>query len=249
VVNPSNHAGSIDKGTWWCRTRRNITMTTRVLDRRDRSVQITLLAPIAAGVVLAAFVAFTAFGGGGLGNDGGAAPPPASPSPSAPAETPEPDETPVATPDASETPVPSEPPAPTADADDGGNDAMPIKVDLDNATGADVHVDIADTTGLLVDAASGTPGDGISVEAYTLKVENLDATTLQLTWIDYPIDNALALYIDESDGGIRLLLVQPEPTGTTDAIGFDRELILSFSGPVSADQVQAFLQDGLDTPG
>jgi hypothetical protein len=222
-------------------------MTTRVLDRRDRSAQITLLAPIAAGVVLAAFVAFTAFGGGG--NDGGGAPLPASPSPSAPAEAPEPDETPVATPDPSETPVSSETPGTTPDPNDGGSDAMPIKVDLDNATGADVYVDIADTTGLLVDAASGTPGDGMSVEPYTLNVENLDAATLKLTWIDFPIDNALALYIDESEGGIRLLLVQPEPTGTTDAIGFDRELILSFSGPVSADQVQGFLQEGLDTPG
>ncbi len=228
-------------------------MTTRVLDRRDRSTQITLLASIAAGVVLAAFVAFTAFGGGGGGNDGGVAPPAASPSPSAPVQAPvpsvDPDETPAATPEPTETPVPTETPAPTTDPNDGGSDAMPIKVDLDNATGADVYVDIVDSTGLLVDATSGTPGDGISVEAYTLKVENLDATTLQLTWIDYPIDNALALYIDESEGGIRLLLVQPEPTGTTDAIGFDRELILSFSEPVSADQVEAFLQDGLDTPG
>jgi hypothetical protein len=223
-------------------------MTTRVLERRDRPAQITLLASIAAGVVLAVFVAFTAFGGGGRGNDRAGAPPPASASPSAPAESPA--ETPAPTPGPSDSPVPSEPPAATPDPDDGGSDAMPIKVDLDNATGADVYVDIADRTGLLVHAESGTPGDGMSVEPYTLKVENLDATTLQLTWIDFPVDNALALYIDESErGGIRLLLVQPEPTGPADSIGFDRVLILSFSEPVSADQVEAFLQDGLDTPG
>ena len=127
---------------------------------------------------------------------------------------------------------------------------MPIKVDLANATDADVYVDIVDETGLLVDAESGTPGDGMSVEPYTLVVENVDANTLRLTWVDFPIDNALALYvIDGTDGGLRLVLVQPEPTGTTDAIGFDRELILSFSQPVPADQVEAFLQDGLDTPG
>ena len=126
---------------------------------------------------------------------------------------------------------------------------MPIKVDLANATGADVHVDIVDSTGLLVDARSGTPGDGMSVDSYTLQVENLDATTLKVTWVDFPIDNALALYIDESEGGVRLVLVQPEPTGPTDAMGFDRELILSFSEPVSADDVETFLQDGLDTPG
>ena len=88
-----------------------------------------------------------------------------------------------------------------------------------------------------------------SVEPYRLQVENLDATTLELTWVDFPIDNALALYIDESEGGLRLVLVQPEPTGTTDAMGFDRVLILSFSEPISADDVDPFLQDGLDTPG
>ena len=213
-------------------------MATRVLDR-DRSTQITLLSSIAAGVVLAAFVAVTAFGGGGGANDGGVAPLPATPRPS----------TPVATPAPSEAPAPSETPVTAPVPNDGGLDAMPIKVDLDNATGADVYVDIADRSGLLVDAASGTPGDGMSVEPYTLKVENVDATTLQLTWVDFPIDNALALYIDETDAGIRLVLVQPEPTGRTDAIGFDRALILSFSEPISADRVEAFLQDGLDTPG
>jgi hypothetical protein len=211
-------------------------MTTQVQDRRDRSPQITLLAPIAAGVGLAAIVAFTAFGGAGRGDDGAVAPPPATPSPSAPAETPA--ETPVATPSPAVTPAP-----------DDGSDAMPITVDIANATGADVRVDIVDHTGLLVDARSGTPGEGMSVDSYTLRVENLDATTLKVTWVDFPIDNALALFIDRSERGVRLVLVQPEPTGPSDAMGFDRELILSFSEPISADAVEGFLQDGLDTPG
>jgi hypothetical protein len=202
-------------------------MTTRVQDLNERSKQITLLASITAGVTLAAVVAFTAFGGGGRGNDDAAVPPPATASPSAPAESPD------------VTPGP----------DDDGSDAMPIKVDLANATGADVYVDIADTTGLLVDARSGTPGDGMSVDSYTLEVENLDPSTLRLTWVDFPIDNALALYIDESEGGIRLVLVQPAPTGPADAMGFDRELILSLAEPISADDVETFLQEGLDTPG
>lgn len=206
-------------------------MTTRVLDRLNRSTQITLLASIAAGVALAAIVAFTALGGGHR-NDDPVAPPITSPSPTPPS-------TPVPAPD--ETPVPT--PAP----EDGGSDAMPIKVDLENATRADVYVDIADTTGLLVEARSGAPGDGMSVE--TLVVENIDAKTLKLTWVDFPIDNALALYIDEHEGAIRFLLVQPEPTGPTDAMGFDRELILSFSEPIAAGQVETLLVEGLDTPG
>lgn len=205
-------------------------MTTHLLDRHNRSNQITLLVSIVAGTILAAVIAFAAFGGGG-GTDDPVLPPVVSPSPSAPS-------TPV--------PAPDETPAPTPDPDQG-SDGMPIKVDLQNATGADVYVDIVDSTGLLAEARSGTPGDGMSVEG--LVAENIDATTLKLTWTDFPIDNALALYIDEHDGGIRLLLVQPGPTGTTDAMGFDRELILSFSEPVSADQVETIIVEGLDTPG
>jgi len=205
-------------------------MTTHLLDRHNRSNQITLLVSIVVGTILAAVIAVTAFGGGG-GTDDPVLPPVVSPSPSAPS-------TPV--------PAPDETPAPTPDPDHG-SDGMPIKVDLQNATGADVYVDIVDSTGLLVEARSGTPGDGMSVE--TLVAENIDATTLKLTWTDFPIDNALALYVDEHEGGIRLLLVQPGPSETTDAMGFDRELILSFSEPISADQVETIIVEGLDTPG
>jgi hypothetical protein len=146
-------------------------------------------------------------------------------------------------------PAPVATPAPTPAPTDGGSDAMPLTVNLDNATHDDVRVDIVDGTGILVGAESGTPGDGASVEPYTLKVENVDAKTLKLTWVDYPIDNALALSIDTNGDGYRFVLVQPEPTGETDAIAFDRELILTFSEPISASQVEAFLQDGIDTPG
>jgi hypothetical protein len=138
---------------------------------------------------------------------------------------------------------------PPAKPSDDGSDAMPIKVALENVSGADVYVDIVDETGLLVRAESGKPAEGQSVGQYALEVENLDATTLRLKWVDYPIDNALSLYIFEHEGAIRVLLIQPEPTGPTDSVALDRELILSFSKPISADQIEAFLQEGLDTPG
>ena len=217
-------------------------MTTRTLDRRSRSAQIIPLAAVAAGVALAAVVAFAAAGGGRGDGNGGVGAPPATAGPSAtpvPTQVPPPDPTPVAT------PAPIETPAPTPD----GSDAMPIRVDLETVAGGDVYVDIVDTTGFLVGAKSGTPAEGQSVETYTLEVENVDATTLRLSWVDYPIENALALYIDEHEGAIRFLLVQPGPTGPTDSIALDRELILSFAQPISADQVEAFLQEGLDTPG
>jgi hypothetical protein len=208
----------------------------------------TALVALGVAAVSIALVSIVALGGfvgrGGNGANGGVVPPPAA-SPSAAAVTPAPSTRPSRTPSSAPSPTPVPSPAET----DGGGDAMPTKVELQNATGADVYVDIVDDTGLLVDAASGTPGDGASVEGYTLAVESLGPTTLKLTWIDFPIDNALALYIDRYDGKLRLLLVQPEPKGATDAIGFDRELVLTFSEPISAGEVETFLQDGLDTSG
>jgi hypothetical protein len=210
---------------------------------------------VALGAAIAGIVVIAAIALGGRGNGGGNAvgvPLPGTSPSAAPIVTPVPSAAPATpVPTAEPTEVPQDTPndIPPDEPTDGGSDAMPLTVNLENATGADIRVDIVDRTGFLVDAASGTPGDGVSVATYTLKVENVDAKTLKLTWSDYPIDNALALYIDEIPGGYRFLLVQPDPTTTTDAIAFDRELVLTFSGPISASQVEAFLQSGLDTPG
>jgi hypothetical protein len=144
---------------------------------------------------------------------------------------------------ASSTPT-SSPSSEPIESEKPGRDAIPLTVDLVNETDDAVYVDIADNSGLLVDAVSGVPHDGVSVESYTLKVENIDARTLRLTWSDYAIPNALALYIDES--ARRFTLVQPEPKGDVDAIAHDRILILTFSEPISADDIEAILQDGLD---
>lgn len=140
-------------------------------------------------------------------------------------------------------------PSPAAVPTDGGTDALPIKVDIDTINGADVHVDIVDETGTVTGAHSGPAATDASVEPYTLQVENIDPTTLRLTWVDYPVANALAMHAFHNDGVLHLVLVQPEPSGPTDSIVFDRVLILELSEPVSADEVVAVLQDGLDTPG
>ena len=173
------------------------------------------------------------------------------PTPTAPVVTPAPSEVPIVTPvpvpsetpDETVAPGPDETPEPTHD----GTDAMPIKVDIETTTGNDVYVDIVDYGETLVDAVSGTPSDGMSVEPYTLKVENVDERTLRLTWVDFAIDNALTLYIyGDAD---RLVLIQPEPGQAVDAMGTDRQLILTFDHAVPADAIEAFLQDGIDTPG
>jgi hypothetical protein len=193
----------------------------------------------AAIVVLAA----TAFAVGG-GNP--AAPPtPARPSASVvagapPVTTPQPTSQPV-----DPTPVPTAKPAPRPTHANSPVDPAPIRVDLETVDGHVVRVDIVDLTGILVTAVSGSPAAGASADG--LAVENIDARTLRLTWVDFPIDNVDALNIEWFDGHLRLVMVEPEPTGVTDAIGFDRQLVLTFAEPISAADVEAVLTTGLDT--
>ncbi len=118
-------------------------------------------------------------------------------------------------------------------------------VALANATGNDVAIEIVDESGTLRSATSGTPGDGASVKPYTVTVGNDDPTTLRLTWVGGPCDAQDLLAIDAT--GRRFLLVQPECPG--DAVVFDRVLVLGFAEPIDADDVEAILQDGLDTTG
>ncbi|HEX5825506.1 MAG TPA: hypothetical protein VFY18_13690 [Candidatus Limnocylindrales bacterium] len=106
-----------------------------------------------------------------------------------------------------------------------------------------VTIDVTDSSGTLIGATSGKPADGASVEANKLVVTNLSPSTLRLTWVGGPCDSANSLSIDAA--GHRLLLVQPECPG--DAIATDRILDLAFSTPVKASDIDAFLQDGLDT--
>jgi hypothetical protein len=120
-----------------------------------------------------------------------------------------------------------------------------LHVPLANSTGNELFVDVTDASGLVQDAESGTPGDGASVEPYTVLVTNDDATTLRLTWTGGPCDAVDSLSID--DTGRNLLLVEPECPG--DAVAFDRILVLHLSSPVDAEEVRAVLQDGLDTAG
>jgi len=77
-------------------------------------------------------------------------------------------------------------------------------------------------------------------------VENVDDRTLRLTWSDFAMDNALALYIDE--WGATAILVRPGPVGAVDAIGADRQLVLTFDAPIDAGDLRVSVQDGIDTP-
>ena len=144
------------------------------------------------------------------------------------------------------TPAPTAAPAatPTAAPTTASPSAIgSAHVALNVATPNAVTIDVTDASSTLVGATSGTPGDGASVEAYTLAVANVTPTTLRLTWVGGPCDSANKLLIDAARH--RLVVVQPECPG--DAIATDRVLDLEFATPIKASDLEPFLQDGLDT--
>lgn len=150
-------------------------------------------------------------------------------------------------------PSPSAPPAPGTPAPatpaPTGMPAPNLHVDLVSTSGQDVTIDILDGSRSITDARSGTPADGVSVDSETVLVENIDARTLRLTWSDFPIDNQLRLLVDPVGVGYRFVVVQPAPTGPADAMGEDRILELVFDRDISAAEVEASIQEGLDVPG
>ncbi|HUP54281.1 MAG TPA: hypothetical protein VM408_02145 [Methylomirabilota bacterium] len=132
--------------------------------------------------------------------------------------------------------------SPTLKPTDGPSDG-PFKVDLENLTGDDVSVVIDDETGTLTGAASGIPGDGMSVRWFDVQVENLDAETVRVTWVGLPRDEELTLAITGESGSYQLLLVQAAPPANSDALGFDRVLDLRFESPVSAADVHVTVEE------
>jgi hypothetical protein len=163
-----------------------------------------------------------------------AAPEPASPAPAKPAP---------ATP-APATPAPATP-APSLDPD-GEPDAIET-IDLDVAIPGDVRVTVIDDGDVLAGAKSGHAGDGMSVRWYDLKVENIDDSTLRLTWVGFAGDDESVLNVGMNDGVISLALQVAGPPPNSDATGYDRVLVLAFDAPVNAADVQYSVQEGFDT--
>jgi hypothetical protein len=186
------------------------------------------IAAFIGGVVLAVVVALAA---------SAAFRPAASPSP-------EPSTPPIVTPTTPPSEAPSEEPTPkpTEAPADG-----PTVVALETLTGDDVSVEIDDQTGRVVSAESGTPGDGMSVRWFDVKVENIDADTLHIVWVGLPRDEVVRLGVSTVEGKMRLRFVQEAPPANSDALGFDRILEVSFAEPVRSEDVLTSVQESLDT--
>lgn len=161
---------------------------------------------------------------------------------------PEPTDPPIVEPSVPPTTPPSD--APTTPPSDAPSDPpadAKITVDLENLTGHDVSVEIDDQTGMIVKAESGTPGDGMSVRWFDVKVENIDADTLRIVWVGLPGDELANLGVSHVDGRLRLRFVQSGPPPNSDATGYDRMLELSFADLVRSEDVLTSVQGSLDT--
>lgn len=150
--------------------------------------------------------------------------------PSTPVASPAPSEVPSQAP--SEVPSDSPSPAPTDDISDGRS-----PVDLDTATDHDVSVMVVDLSGSVADVDSGRAGDGMSVRWFDVKVENIDDRSIRVTWVGLPRDEVIDLTISASAAGYKLDFVQAAPPANSDAIGFDRVLVIAFDAPVDAADV------------
>lgn len=143
------------------------------------------------------------------------------------------------------TPTPTPDPTATPEQTEQPSDGV-FEVDVNTPDNHDVSVVVEDATGGLTDVTSGTPGDGMSVRWFDMKVENVGPNTLQLTWVGLPLDQDVQLFVATSDDGkLRLRMVQPGPPANSDAIGFDRVLNLTFDQPVAAEDVVASIQESL----
>ena len=113
-------------------------------------------------------------------------------------------------------------------------------VDLIVAAGQPASVDITYNGDTLLRAVSGQPGDGVSAATDEILVTNDGPDTLVLTWSGLPCESSYGLEV--TPNGRDLILQRPSCSGDTDAIAFDRVLVLTFSEPVPASQVSTKVQ-------
>jgi hypothetical protein len=140
----------------------------------------------------------------------------------------------------SDPPRPSATPSPTPLPTPSG---PPASISLANATDHDVILQIHDQTGKLVGAATGAPGDGMSVRWHATAVGQLDDRTISVTWVGLPGDEVLDLGVAIEDGRLLVTIVQAGPVANSDAMGEDRIVVLSFAEPVSADDIATQVLD------
>lgn len=137
---------------------------------------------------------------------------------------------PVATPSPTAQPSPSVGPSPSAPS----ASPLVLSVDLIGFDGRTLStIEVVDESGTLVDARTGQPPEDPSTEAPNARNDQADPATVLLTWYGLLSDEDRRLTI-APDGRTMTLDVLP---GCGDLLPVVRELVLTFDGPVPADEV------------
>ena len=159
--------------------------------------------------------------------------------PSGPAASERPSATPVASPSSG----PSATPVPVPSAQPSKAPSGQRSVELRNVSGHQVTALVSDTGDRLVEAASGLPGDGMSVQWHKAIVTQSGTRAITVTWAGLPRDDTVDVTVDAVDGRLHVTIVQAGPVPDSDAMGEDRAIVLTFDGPVAADDVSVEVLD------
>lgn len=177
-----------------------------------------LYSATAVAIILVVLVAVAALGASGTGT-----PRPSAGAPSVP---------PSASPTDAPTGAPSVPPS---EAPVTGR----FELDVDVAHEGPVKLVVEDDTDTIVDVTSGRASDGMSVRWGDVLVSNVDAATLRITWAGLPRAEAIALVVTAKGEQVSLDFAQLMPPANSDALGFDRVIVIEFDHPVRAEDVVA----------
>ncbi len=151
-------------------------------------------------------------------------------------------------------PAPSDPPGSSPTAPPTASPSAPPShipgsaswvVELDVASVGQVVLIVDDETGSVVDVRSGRGADSVSVPWGQVKIENVDAETLRITWPGLPRAEELSLVVTAQGEGLIFDFVQEAPPADSDSIALDRVVIIEFDRPIRSEDVVATFPEPL----
>jgi hypothetical protein len=116
------------------------------------------------------------------------------------------------------------------------------------AGGGPLVVTVEDTSGFLLDATSGQPGDGVSVGENDVRFSvdpAADPNAMLVTWSGPPCEATSSVVVDESS---KVISIARDGCPVTDATAFDRVLRLRFGGPVQPAAWRGTVGGGVASP-
>jgi hypothetical protein len=135
------------------------------------------------------------------------------------------------------TSIPSVKPSPTIDSPHPFTSVVPLRV----AAGDSLELTVVDFGGDVIDATSGTPGDGGSVPAGSVDIQvEASGKVLVVTWTGSPCQTSASMSVDRATASI--VIVAEHCDG--DAIPADRVVRLTFASPVDASLWHGTVSEG-----